>query len=51
LERLRACFQEASRSTDLPPLAVSDLGEFNGAIGAAALAVHQWKPGAQKPKG
>jgi N-acetylglucosamine repressor len=50
LERLRECFQEASRSADLPPLAFSDLGEFNGAIGAAALAVHQWKPGTEKPK-
>jgi N-acetylglucosamine repressor len=49
LDRLSECFQEASRSTDLPPLAMSDLGEFNGAIGAAALAVHQWKPGAEKP--
>jgi predicted NBD/HSP70 family sugar kinase len=48
LDRLRECFQEASRSADLPPLAVSDLGEFNGAIGAAALAVHQWKPGTEK---
>ena len=37
-------FQEFSRSEDLPPLVVSDLGEFNGALGAAALAVHEWKP-------
>jgi len=50
LDRLRECFQEASRSADLPPLAVSDLGEFNGAIGAAALAVHKWKPGTEMPK-
>jgi predicted NBD/HSP70 family sugar kinase len=50
LERLGECFQHASRSADLPPLAVSDLGKFNGAIGAAALAVHQWKPGTEKPK-
>jgi len=48
LERLKTCYHETSRSADLPPLAVSDLGEFNGAIGAAALAVHQWKPDAKK---
>jgi predicted NBD/HSP70 family sugar kinase len=51
LQRLQECFQEASRSADLPPLAVSDLGEFNGAIGAAALAVQKWKPGTDMPKG
>jgi predicted NBD/HSP70 family sugar kinase len=27
-----------------PRVANSQLGPFNGAIGAAALAVHQWKP-------
>jgi predicted NBD/HSP70 family sugar kinase len=28
-----------------PPLVVnSELGEFNGALGAAALALHEWKP-------
>jgi len=49
LNRLGECFREASRSADLPPLAVSDLGEFNGAIGAAALAVHQWQPESERP--
>jgi N-acetylglucosamine repressor len=44
LDRLKQRFQELSRSEDLPPLVVSDLGEFNGALGAAALAVHEWKP-------
>jgi predicted NBD/HSP70 family sugar kinase len=47
LERLREHFRAASRSEDLPPLVISDLGEFNGAIGAAALAVHEWKPASQ----
>jgi hypothetical protein len=32
----------------MPSLVVSDLGEFNGALGAAALAVHEWKPAAKK---
>lgn len=27
-----------------PRLVSSELGDFNGALGAAALAVHQWKP-------
>ena len=28
-----------------PPVVVnSELGEFNGALGAAALALHEWKP-------
>jgi len=44
LERVRKSFQEFSRSEDLPRVVVSDLGEFNGALGAAALAVHEWKP-------
>jgi predicted NBD/HSP70 family sugar kinase len=44
LDRLKQSFQQLSRSEDLPPLVVSDLGEFNGALGAAALAVHEWKP-------
>lgn len=50
LARLTDCFRQASRSADLPPLTMSALGKFNGAIGAAALAVHQWKPGAERPK-
>ncbi|HEX3717129.1 MAG TPA: ROK family transcriptional regulator [Verrucomicrobiae bacterium] len=49
LEKLRERFRAASRSENLPPLVISDLGEFNGAIGAAALAVHQWKPASQGP--
>ncbi len=30
--------------TDLPLVVYSNLGEYNGALGAAALALHQWKP-------
>lgn len=48
LGRVRSHFQEFSRSEELPQVVVSDLGEFNGALGAAALAVHEWKPVAQK---
>ena len=34
-----------SRPRQEPPVVVdSDLGEFNGALGAAALALHEWKP-------
>jgi N-acetylglucosamine repressor len=29
---------------ELPVVVNSELGEFNGAIGAAALALHEWKP-------
>ncbi len=48
LERVRQSYQEFSRSEDPTRLVVSDLGEFNGALGAAALAVHEWKPAADK---
>lgn len=44
LEQVKGSFHQFSRTDDLPPLVVSDLGEFNGALGAAALAVHEWKP-------
>jgi hypothetical protein len=37
-------FQKFSRGQELPALVVSDIGEFSGALGAAALAVHEWKP-------
>jgi predicted NBD/HSP70 family sugar kinase len=29
---------------DVPVIVSSTMGEYNGALGAAALAVHQWKP-------
>ncbi len=51
LERLREHFRETSPPEELPMLVISNLGEFNGAIGAAALAVHEWRPGAGKLKG
>ncbi|MDB6028761.1 MAG: family transcriptional regulator [Verrucomicrobiales bacterium] len=31
-------------SSEVPKVVNSQLGDFNGAIGAAALAVHHWKP-------
>lgn len=33
-----------SESSNVPQVRNSDLGDFNGALGAAALAVHHWKP-------
>src|SRR5206468_9953141 len=33
-----------SNSSGVPHVFNSQLGDFNGAIGAAALAVHHWKP-------
>jgi predicted NBD/HSP70 family sugar kinase len=46
LHPLRASVNAALRSyeTDIPMILNSTMGEFNGALGAAALAVHQWKP-------
>jgi len=44
LERVRESLQESCHSEKPTHLVVSDLGEFNGALGAAALAVHEWKP-------
>jgi len=42
----RASVKAALRDyeTDIPMILNSTMGEFNGALGAAALAVHQWKP-------
>jgi predicted NBD/HSP70 family sugar kinase/DNA-binding CsgD family transcriptional regulator len=50
LEQVKKSFQEFCPSDDAPRLVVSDLGEFNGALGAAALAVHEWKPAANKQR-
>jgi N-acetylglucosamine repressor len=47
LERVTESFRETSPGGELPPLVISDLGKFNGAIGAAALAVQEWQPGAE----
>jgi len=46
LHPLRAAVKKALRTyeTDIPMILNSTMGEFNGALGAAALAVHQWKP-------
>jgi hypothetical protein len=48
LDQVRQSFQEFCHSEKAMHLVVSDLGEFNGALGAAALAVHEWKPVADK---
>ncbi len=36
--------QQVANSSILPLVISSRLGDFNGALGAAALAVHHWKP-------
>jgi len=41
----RAVERFSSEMEQEPPVVVnSELGEFNGAVGAAALALHEWKP-------
>lgn len=42
--RLRESLRKFGPPGALPEVVVSELGSFNGAIGAAALAVQQWKP-------
>lgn len=44
LRRLQQHIGEFSNSPDSLKIVHSTLGDFNGALGAAALAVHQWKP-------
>jgi len=46
LEPLRKAVERfSSELQQEPPVVVnSELGEFNGALGAAALALHEWKP-------
>jgi N-acetylglucosamine repressor len=44
LARLRNQIAQFSNSPEVPNIVNSTLGDFNGALGAAALAVHQWKP-------
>jgi hypothetical protein len=34
----------AETSQPAPVIVYSELGSFNGALGAAALALHKWKP-------
>jgi glucokinase len=42
--RLRVNEMLQAYETDIPLILNSTMGEYNGALGAAALAVHQWKP-------
>src|SRR5262249_20908497 len=45
LKPLRKAMERFSKPQQEPPVVVnSQLGEFNGALGAAALALHEWKP-------
>jgi len=46
LQPLRERVEQILRSyeSDMPAIVNSTMGEFNGALGAAALAVHQWRP-------
>ncbi|HWI57968.1 MAG TPA: ROK family protein, partial [Bacillota bacterium] len=44
LQRLQQHLQRFAPPSGVPQVVNSTLGEFNGALGAAALAVHEWKP-------
>jgi predicted NBD/HSP70 family sugar kinase len=44
LRRLRQSLGTFAPPSGVPLVVNSQLGPFNGAIGAAALAVHEWKP-------
>jgi N-acetylglucosamine repressor len=46
LHPLRDCAQDVLRESgaDVPSIVNSTMGEYSGALGAAALAVHEWKP-------
>lgn len=46
LRPLRECAQDALRESgaDVPAIVNSTMGDYSGALGAAALAVHEWKP-------
>jgi N-acetylglucosamine repressor len=44
LRRLEASLKTFAPPSGAPLVVNSQLGPFNGAIGAAALAVHEWKP-------
>lgn len=47
LRPLRERAEEVLRESgaDVPEIVNSTMGEYSGALGAAALAVHEWKPG------
>lgn len=42
--RERVATALGASDADMPTIANSTMGEYNGALGAAALAVHEWKP-------
>ena len=44
LGRLKEALKKFPFLSNGPRVVYSALGEFNGALGAAALAVHEWKP-------
>jgi glucokinase len=44
LERLERRLRSYAPPGGAPAVTASELGPFNGALGAAALAVHEWKP-------
>lgn len=44
LRRLTESLKTFAPPGGVPPVVNSQLGSFNGALGAAALAVHEWKP-------
>jgi glucokinase len=44
LRRLKEHLALFAPSAGPPPVVNSTLGPYNGAFGAAALAVHEWKP-------
>ena len=44
LEPVRKAIGRFSPQLELPVVVGSELGSFNGALGAAALALHEWTP-------
>jgi predicted NBD/HSP70 family sugar kinase len=44
LRRFQQCLNAFAPSSGAPLVVNTQLGPFNGAMGAAALAVHEWKP-------
>jgi glucokinase len=42
--RERVALLLGASDSDMPEIVNSTMGEYNGALGAAALAVHEWKP-------
>jgi len=48
--RVRVEEMLAASGVDVPAIVHSTMGEYSGALGAAALAVHEWKPVRQDAK-